>query len=273
MVDPPSQQPLKLSEALALGALHGPAELLPISSSGHLTIIPWLLGWDYVEVDPEVRKAFEVALHAGTALALVIGLRDEVQAAVSSAGWRLAMLVGLSCAPPAVVGWAFEDVVERRLGRPGPIAVGLVVGGLAMGWADRTAQVRGSEEASWADALWLGVAQACALMPGVSRGGATLTAARWRRFRRADASRLSRHIALPVIGGAALLMSRRLMASGLPASGQLGLAAGAGAAFASTLGSTWLVGQVERDRPLLPFVIYRVGLGALVLRRLRPRDR
>jgi undecaprenyl-diphosphatase len=262
-------RPLRFGHALALGALHGPAELLPISSSGHVTVIPWLLGWDYEQVDPELRKAFEVALHAGTAAALLITLRDEVSEAVLHASPRLAMLVGLSFAPPALVGYALERPIERHLGTPGSIATGLIAGSLVMAWADRSPQRRHSDDAGAADALWLGVAQACALMPGVSRNGATLAAARLRGFTREEANRLSRHVALPIIAGATLLKGVRLHRRGIPRPVRVPFAAGAAASFVSTLGSTWLIRQVERDRSLLPYASYRIALASLVLRRRR----
>jgi undecaprenyl-diphosphatase len=88
--------------------LHGPAELLPISSSGHVAVIPWLLGWSRAELDPELRKAFEVALHAGTAAALLITLRKEVREAVHDLNRRRLALIALSFAPPAVVGYGLE---------------------------------------------------------------------------------------------------------------------------------------------------------------------
>src|SRR5207245_3935521 len=127
---------------------------------------------------------------------------------------------------------------------------GLRGGALAMAWADRTPQARDSMDAGMRDALWLGLAQASALIPGVSRNGATLAAARRRGFTREAANRLSRHVALPVIAGATLLKSVRLKRRGLPPGTALPFAAGAGASFASTLGSTWLIAQVERDRSL-----------------------
>src|ERR1700733_933063 len=102
-----SQAP-PLGEALALGALHGPAELLPISSSGHVSLVPWLLGWRYGELDDELRKAFEVALHAGTAAALLITLREEVEDVLRQPSAGLLALIALSFAPPAVVGYALE---------------------------------------------------------------------------------------------------------------------------------------------------------------------
>ena len=120
------------------GTLHGPAELLPISSSGHIALIPWLLGWDYCDADPELRKAFEVALHAGTAAALLITLRAEVSDAVHDMSLRIAELIILSFVPPAIVGFTLERPIERRLGTPGTIALGLVVriGGDGLGRPD-----------------------------------------------------------------------------------------------------------------------------------------
>ena len=138
-----------------------------------------------------------------------------------------------------------------------------------MALADRAPQARGHEEANATDALWLGVAQAAALMPGVSRNGATLAAARWRRFTRPDANRLSRHVALPVIGGATALKGLRLARRGVDSDARRALAVGAAASFASTLVSTWLIRQVERDRSLLPYAIYRSVLAAIIFARLR----
>jgi undecaprenyl-diphosphatase len=270
---PSPNQALPLGEAFALGVLHGPAELLPISSSGHVTVVPWLLGWRYGELSPELRKSFEIALHAGTAAALLITLRDEVGEAVLGLSARRLALVALSFAPAAVVGFTLEGPIERRLGTPGTVAAGLLAGSAVMAWADRSPQRRGHEEAGAIDALWLGIAQASALFPGVSRNGATLAAARLRHFTRADANRLSRHAALPVIAGATLLKGVRVASTGLPASARAAFAVGAAASFASTLGSTWLIRQVERDRSLLPYAAYRTALATAILVRLAWRRR
>ncbi|HEY3727845.1 MAG TPA: undecaprenyl-diphosphate phosphatase [Solirubrobacteraceae bacterium] len=265
---------LRAGQALILGALHGPAELLPISSSGHVALIPWLRGWDYDRLDAELRKSFEVALHAGTAAALLITLRSEVGDALHVMTPRLVGLIALSFAPPAIIGYKLERVIERRFGTPPTIAAGLIGGSIVMAWADRTPQRRRSQEAGPWDALFLGLAQACALMPGVSRNGATLAVARLRRFTRADANRLSRHVALPVIAGATALKGVRLAKRGLPPGTGGSFALGAAASFVSTLGSTWLISQVERDRSLLPYAAYRIVLAGAVLRRLRqPRGR
>jgi undecaprenyl-diphosphatase len=260
---------LRLTHAAALGALHGPAELLPVSSSGHTELVPWLAGWDYPRLDPELRKAFEVALHAGTAAALLIALRGEVGDAVRGLDRRRVQLVVLSFLPPALLAFALERPIERRLGTPGTIAAALLSGSAAMLVADRAPQRRTREEAGAFDALCLGAAQACALAPGVSRNGATLVVARLRGFGRADANALSRHVALPIIGAAAALKGFRLLRRGLPPGTGPALATGVAAAFASTLASTWLIRQVERDRSLVPYAAYRVVLAALVIRRLR----
>ncbi len=259
----------RLADALLLGALHGPAELLPISSSGHLTLLPWLAGRDPAARDPEERKAFEVALHAGTAAALLLVLRGEVAEAVVGLDRRRIELVAGSFLPPAVVGLALERPIERRLGTPGTISAGLLLGSAAMLVADRAPRERAAAEAGLADALWLGAAQATALMPGVSRGGATLTAARLRRFRRPDAGELSRHVALPVIVGAVALKGIRLRRRGLPPGAAPVLAAGTAASFASTLAAARLARRIDRDRSLAPYVAYRVALAGLALGRIR----
>jgi len=264
---------LALSQAALLGLLHGPAELLPISSSGHVTLIPWLLGWRYAELDAELRKAFEVALHAGTAAALLIALRDEVGEAALDLDRRRIELIAYSFAPPALCALAFERPIERRLGTPATIAAGLLAGSVLMLVADRAPQTRRREDSGAVDALWLGLAQASALMPGVSRNGATLAAARLRGFDRADANALSRHVALPIITAAGALKGWRLARRGLPPRTGAAFAIGTACAFASTLASTWLIRQVERDRSLAPYAAYRMVLAAVVIRRLRDNRR
>ena len=258
---------ISLRVAVALGALHGPAELMPISSSGHVALVPWLLRWDYARADPDVRKAFEVALHAGTAAALLIALRGEVAETLSGLTPRRATWLALATAPAGLVGLVLEGPIERRLGTPATIAIGMISGAAMMAIADRRPQDRREDDARFSDALWLGVAQACALYPGVSRNGATLTAGRLRRFTREDANRLSRLLALPVIGGASGLKTLRLARRGLDRSTVPAFAAGAAVSFVSTLLSTQAIRQVERDRSLAPYWGYRLALGAVALAR------
>jgi undecaprenyl-diphosphatase len=253
---------------VALGLLQGPAELLPISSSGHLVLVPSLLRWSYVELDDELRKAFEVALHAGTAIALLIALRDEVAEAVRELDRARVGRHVLEFVPPGLAAMAFERTIERRLGSARGVALAQVAGGLALAAADRRAANRRHDEAGAYDALAIGVAQACALAPGISRNGATLTAARLLRFERPAANRLSRHAALPIILAAAGLKGHRLWRRGMPRELTAPFAAGAAAAFGSTLASSRLIRLVDGARSYAPFAAYRVALGALALRRL-----
>jgi undecaprenyl-diphosphatase len=259
--------------AAFLGAVQGPAELLPISSTAHLTLMPWLGDWDWDGMDPELRKSFEVALHAGTAAALLIGQRRVIAEELSSFDARRAGVLGLSFAPPAALGFAFERQIERRLGGPLPTAIGLLAGGAMMALADRRPQVRGRGTAGAVDGLALGIAQACAFFPGVSRNGATLAAARWRGFTREQANLLSRTVALPVIVGAVALKGTRLWRRGLPAPERRAFAAGTATSFASSLASQALIRLVERDRALWPYAAYRAGLAGVVLGRLWHRRR
>lgn len=257
--------------AVALGLVQGPAELLPVSSSAHIVLVPWLAGWEWEELDPELRKSFEVALHAGAAAALLIGQRHAIAAELRSFDGRRALLLGLSFLPAAVVGYALERPIERRLGGPRATAAGLLAGAAAMLVADTRPQRRGEGDATAADGLALGLAQAAALAPGVSRNGITLAAARWRGFSRDQANLLSRTIALPIIVGATALKGERLRRRGASPALRRAMAIGAASSFASTLASQGLIHLVERDRALWPYAAYRTALAAAVLAKLRYR--
>lgn len=254
--------------ALALGIVQGPAELLPVSSSAHIVLIPWLAGWDWEEVDPEVRKSFEVALHTGAAAALLLGQQRLIREELRQFDARRGALLLLSFLPAAVVGYTLERPIERRLGGPRATAYGLLAGAAAMLLADTRPQLRGRGEATLADGLALGVAQAAALAPGVSRNGITLAAARWRGFSREQANLLSRTVALPIIVGATALKGTRLARRGTTPELRRSLAIGVGASFASTLASQRLIRLVERDRALWPYAAYRAALAAAVLAKL-----
>jgi undecaprenyl-diphosphatase len=254
--------------ATVLGAVQGPTELLPVSSSAHIALLPWLAGWGWERIDPETRKTFEVALHAGTAAALLIGQRRVIASELAAFDARRAAVVALSFGPPAIVGYVFERQIERRLGGPGATAAGLLAGAAAMVVADRGPQRRGPGAAMPADGLALGLAQAAALAPGVSRNGATLAAARWRRFTREQANMLSRTVALPVIVGATALKGVRLRRRGVAAGLRRAIAAGTAASFVSTLASQQLIRLVERDRALWPYAAYRAALAAVVVVRM-----
>lgn len=238
---------------------------MPVSSSGHLVLLPQLLGWPYAELDPELRKSFEVAVHAGTAAALLLALRGEVAEVLRGMSLRRAAHIAVTFAPAAAAGLLWERPIERRLGNARSVAAAQVAAGTALWAADRAPAHRRAERATTLDHLCVGLGQATALVPGVSRNGATLTAARLRRFRRPDASRISRRAALPVIVGATALKGVRLARRGLPPGVAGPFAAGAAAAFVSTLASAPLVATVDRVRSYAPFAAYRIALGAAAL--------
>lgn len=272
----------RLRHALVLGLVQGPTELLPVSSSAHAALLPGLLGWEEAELDREARNGLEVALHAGTAAALltllcVAGVRASAGRGTPAPGHRSGELreldarrltaLALALAPPALVGRALERRLERRPATPPTIALGLVAGAVAMAAADSRPGSRTLAEVAPADGLALGLAQALALLPGVSRNGATLTAARLRGFTREDSQALSWRVGLPVLLGAAALKAVR----GRPPRGAVRRgathAAGAAGAFLSTLAAAPLLAAVRRDRPLAPFALYRCALALLALRR------
>jgi undecaprenyl-diphosphatase len=240
---------MRRADAIAAGLLQGPAELLPISSSAHVGLL-----LDRAGLCGGERKEAEVALHAGTALALA---RELIPAR------RELGLIALASAPPVVAAFAGERVVEERLGGPRSLAVGLLAGSAALALADRRRGRRRRADAGLADGAWLGLAQAAALVPGVSRTGATLAAARWRGFAREEASRLSFAVAGPVVAGAAALKGARVLAAGAEAP-RGALAAGTAAAFVSALAARRTLGLVRRG-PLWPWAVERTALAAAIL--------
>jgi undecaprenyl-diphosphatase len=244
-----------LIETVALGLLQGPAELLPVSSSAHVGLVPWALGWRHAALPGAARKEVEVALHAGTAAALALGGRSRARPA----------LLAAATTPPALAGLLFERAVEMRLGTPRSIAAGLLAGAAAMTIADRRPGRRPADEATVADGAWLGAAQALALVPGVSRSGATRSAARARSFGRADAAELSRAVALPVLAGAAALKGVRLARRRPGAATWRALGAGAAAAAVSTWATLRAARAGLDEVPLAAWAGYRALLaGAIV---------
>ncbi|MFT6293320.1 MAG: undecaprenyl-diphosphatase, partial [Ilumatobacter sp.] len=185
---------MPIFHAIVLGLVQGFSEFLPISSSGHLLLVPWLFGWDDFD-DESVKKTFDVALHLGTFFAVLGYFRKDVIIYVregtklvfarqkpTTVEGRLAWFFVLATVPAAAVGALFEGVIDDALGTPLIIAISLIVFGVLLGWADRMAGNRELEEFVAPDALKVGLAQALALNPGTSRSGITITAARWLGF-------------------------------------------------------------------------------------------
>jgi undecaprenyl-diphosphatase len=252
---PPERPRLPLAHAVALGALHGPAELLPVSSSAHVVLVPRLLGWPSAELPGDVRKAFEVALHAGT----LPGLLALVP--LPRPGFAL-----LATAPAAAAGLLLEDPIEQRLGGVRATAAGLLAGSALLLAADaRGAHGRAAADAGPRDALVLGAAQALALWPGISRLGVTVAAARLRGFDRPDAFALGRGAGLPIIAGATALKAVRLARRGLARDLRAPFAAGAAAA----LGATLAAAPLRRMTAVGPPAAERAVLAVVALARLR----
>ena len=235
--------------------MHGPAELLPVSSSAHTALVPSLLRWRYREIDGATRKAFEVALHAGTALTYPRSLRRP---------WLLAV----AAAPAALAGFAFEQPIQRRLGGRRGMAAGLAAGATISLLAERRASgQREARDARLADAVCVGLAQATALVPGLSRSGMTIAAAQARGFHREAAWSLSREVALPVVAGAAALKLARMRRR--PIGAELRPAFAAGATAAAVGGA--LSRRLATPRAALPFAIERVALAIAALWQDRQR--
>jgi undecaprenyl-diphosphatase len=261
---------MDLLQAAVLGAVQGLSEFLPISSSGHLIMVPYLLGW------PPHSQAFDLALHLGTCialgwffwadwLALIRGFAHglvSAEARFKDPNWRLAVLVLIGSIPAGIIGIVAEKPVEELLRSPVLNAGLLIVFGLVLWAADRFASLKRSmDELVGIDALIMGLAQALALMPGVSRSGITITAGLVRGLDRTTAARFSFLMSGPIILGAALFKLR----SGIPTS-ELG-ATLVGAAVSAVVGFIaigFLLRYLQRNS-LFVFVIYRVLFGALVI--------
>ncbi|MEA2455181.1 MAG: undecaprenyl-diphosphatase [Thermoleophilaceae bacterium] len=228
--------------------------MLPVSSSGHLALVPRLLGWDYSDLPADARKTFEVALHAGSAPAVALALRGQLG--------RDPHLLALTLLPPAAAGLLLERPIERRLGGLRSVALAQIVAGAALLIADGTPERRSRPNA--ADHLAVGLAQAAALIPGVSRSGAALTAARLRGLSRPAAASLSLRAALPVTVGAGVLKGVRAARDGVPEELRVAAAVGAGAACASALAAL----PLARGTRWREIAVYRIalGLGALCIR-------
>lgn len=226
-----------------------------MSSSGHLALVPRLLKWDHADLPPEVRKTFEVALHAGSAPALGLAVRRF--------GLGDLRHLGLTLLPPAALGGVFETAIERRLGSVASVCAGQVAGGLALLLADLTTERRESPDAF--DHLAVGFAQATALAPGVSRFGAALSAARLRGLSRRASLRLSLRAALPVTVAAGALKGARMAKGDLPSELRPALAAGSSAALLSAFAALPLLPALERRGVLRTIACYRIALGVAVL--------
>ena len=268
---------MSVLEALLLGIVQGLTEFLPISSSGHLILVPWLQDYRFLLDNESFNKTFDVALHAGTLIAaLTYFWGDAVR--IVRAGWastrarairtpdeRLAWLLVLGTMPAVIVGGLRGDWIDENLGEPWMIAILLIVFGLILWHADRRPQARHIVTGRRRDGVVIGLAQAIALAPGTSRSGVTISAARYLGFDRDAAARLSFLLLIPAVSGATVYKALEAASEGLP-DGVVGpmIVGTAAAAVSGYAAIAWLLALVRRHS-YEGFVGYRLAAGLVVL--------
>jgi undecaprenyl-diphosphatase len=265
-------------QALVLGVVQGATELLPISSSGHLILVPWVANWRYLETHESFNKTFDVALHLGTLVAIVLYFWQDIvryvvawvgsigRRRIATADERIAWAVAAATVPAAIAGAAGESFIEKKLGDPWQIAIVLGVLGVVLWLADRLPEQRRLEEVGVRAGFLIGVAQVLALVPGVSRSGITITAGRYWRLDRDAAARLSFLLAVPVVLGAVLYKGLKdVVLNPLPA-GSVGpfLVGTMAAAGVGVVAIDVLLGYVRRHDYSV-FVVYRLLIAAAIL--------
>jgi undecaprenyl-diphosphatase len=256
--------------ALLLAALQGFTEFLPISSSGHLILLPSLLGW------PDQGLAFDVAVHVGSLLAVLVYFRLDISLILrdwlrslgggpSTPYSRLAWSIAWATIMVAVAGYYVEDLVNRWLREPVPVALATIIFGLLLWWADRAGRKqRKIEQIGWLDVLVVGCAQVFALIPGTSRSGVTITAGLAMGLTREAAARFSFLMAIPVIALVGVWQSRKLIVAVDPVDWSVLLFATLVSALVAFACIHWFLGFVRRFS-MVPFVIYRLFLGLILL--------
>jgi undecaprenyl-diphosphatase len=265
-------------QALALGLVQGATELLPISSSGHLILVPWAADWTYLKNDDEFNQTFDVALHLGTLVAVVGYFWRDVtrllgawigsltRRSISGSDERLAWAVVVATIPAAAAGALGESFIVDHLGEPWQIAILLAFFGLVLLGADRTPERRDLGTVGIKEGLAIGIAQSLALAPGVSRSGITISAARFLGLDRDSAARLSFLLLIPTTFGAVLWKGvTDVLLGDLPTGWHGPFVVGMLAALASgLLAIVFLLGFVRRHT-YAPFVVYRIVVAVVVL--------
>jgi len=256
-------------EVIILALLQGLTEFLPVSSSAHLILPSALLGWE------DQGLVFDVAVHVGTLLAVILYFRQDIGRL--TVGWfqslggnhstdsKLAWWVILATIPAGLAGLLAADFIETYLRSPYVIGITTIVFGLALWWADATArQVYSMEQITWRQALFIGVAQAVSLIPGTSRSGITMTAAMLLGLDRVSAARFSFLLSIPIIVLSGGYQGSKLLAE--PTHYDIGaILLGTGISFVSALVCIHFFLKIISRMGLLPFVIYRLLLGIVLL--------
>jgi undecaprenyl-diphosphatase len=264
-------------EALLLGIVQGLTEFLPISSSGHLILVPWLQDYRFLADHPDFNKTFDVALHAGTLVAAIAYFRVEVvrylaaalrvarTRVIESFDERIAIALAIGTIPAVIAGGLGESYIEDHLGEPWLISINLIVFGAILLWADSRPQQRSIESLRLRDGLYVGLAQALALAPGTSRSGITITAGRFLGLDRDSAARVSFLLLIPVVAGATVYKAAEAVHEGLPDGVAGPMVVGTiGAAISGYVAIAFLL-RLVRTHSYRPFVIYRFAAGIILL--------
>jgi undecaprenyl-diphosphatase len=263
-------------QAIILGLTQGLTEFAPVSSSGHLILVPWLFGWRGLG-DPALAKTFDVALHLGTLLGAVIYFRRDLVAylraflrtlstrTIEATDERIAWALVVGTIPAVIVGATLESVIEDRLGQPWLIAIMLAIFGVVLYVVDRVSRAdRGFASIGPKTGLFLGSAQALALQPGVSRSGITMTAARLLGIDRESAAKFSFLLAMPVIAGAGLYKGIGLLETGFQGYGAEFLAGFVSSAISGFVVIWWLLRYLRRHDYRI-FMVYRIAVAIVVV--------
>ena len=265
-------------QALVLGIVQGATELLPVSSSGHLIVVPWLGDWDYLKEHDGFNQTFDVSLHLGTLVAVVVYFRADIGRL--AAAWlgtlrsrrietpdeRIAWYVVAATIPAAIVGAVGENMIAERLGEPWQIAILLALFGVVLYAADRRPETKEMSDIGLKAAVGIGLAQTLSLMPGVSRSGITITAGRFLGLDRDAAARFSFLLLVPITFGAVAYKGvGDVLLADLPAGMAGPFVVGSLASFASAVVAiSALLGYVRRHDYSV-FVVYRLLVAAIVL--------
>ena len=262
-------------QAFVLGVTQGLTELLPISSSGHLILVPWLADWHYLEAHPSFNKTFDVALHLGTLVAVVAYFWEDVvryvaawfrsvaRRSVTNLDQRIAWWIFFATIPAAIAGAVGEEPIEKHLGQPWQIAIFLSVFGVLLWLADRLPQERRIGELGFWPAFAIGISQILALMPGVSRSGITITTGRFARLDRDSAARFAFLLLIPIVFGAVVYKGiKHVVIQSLPAGSTGPFVVGTLAAAAVGLIAIDLLLGYVRRHDYSAFVIYRLLVAA-----------
>jgi len=264
-------------QAFTLGIVQGFTELLPVSSSGHLILVPWLFDWHYLETHDAFNKTFDVALHLGTLVAVVAyfwtdvvnltvaAFRSLAKRRIDTEDERIVWYVLAASVPAAVAGALGEHVFEKHFGAPWQIAIFLAVFGVILWLADRRPERHEIRDLTFRQTLAIGVSEILALMPGVSRSGITISTSRFLGLTRDAAARFSFLMLIPIVLGAVLYTGlKHVVLNPLPAGSKgpfiVGTIAAAGAGL---IAIDALLGYVRR-RDYSPFVVYRLAVAVAI---------